>query len=65
VRLTALAVDVPTGRLQSEAEVLLRLTCEPLSLPGDGRLIALDVSQFEEALMDSGAVEPLLSHFPR
>ena len=47
------------GCLQAEAEVFLRLACEPLNLPADGRLIVLDVSHLEEALMDPRSVEPL------
>src|SRR5205807_3991129 len=65
VRLTTLAMDIPVGRLQAEADVLLRLACEPLSLPADGRLIALDVSHFEKALMDPRSVDPQRPHFLR
>ena len=32
MRLTALAMDIPIGRLQAKADVLLRLACEPLNL---------------------------------
>src|SRR2546422_4688018 len=59
VRLTTLAMDIPVGRLQAKAEVLLRVACEPLNLPIGGRLIVLDVSHFEEALMDPRSVESL------
>ena len=33
--------------------------------PGDGRLIVLDISHFEEALMDPRSVDPQRSHFLR
>ena len=56
MRLTALAMNIPMGRLQAKAEVLLRLASEPLNLPGDGRLIILDISHFEEALVDPRSV---------
>ncbi len=58
-------MDIPVGRLQAQAEVLFRLACEPLNLSGDGRLIFLDISHFEEALMDPRSVEPLLPQFLR
>src|SRR5260370_41037436 len=65
VRLTTLAMEIPIGRLQAEADVLLRLACEPLSLPGDGRLIVLDISHFEKALVYPRSVDPKRSHFLR
>jgi len=65
VRLTTLAMDIPVGPLQAEAEVLLRPACEPLNLPGDGRRIALDVGDCEEALVDPRSVDPPRPQFLR
>ena len=40
VRLMTLPVQIQVGRLQPEAEVLLRFAREPLNLPRNGRFIA-------------------------
>jgi hypothetical protein len=58
-RLTTLAKSVLIGRLRAKAEVLDRPACEPLNLPRGGRLIALDVGDFEEAPMDLRSVDSL------
>ena len=65
MRLTTLPVHIQVGRLQSEAEVLLRFACEPLNFPGNGCLIVLDIGQFEEALVDSRTVNSQRPHFRR
>src|SRR5207249_1190276 len=65
VRLTTLAMGIPVGRLQAEADVLRRLACEPLNLSGDGRQIVFNISHFEEALMDPRSVESLHPQFLR
>jgi len=49
------------GRLQAKAQVLLRLACVPLKFPVDGSLVALDVGDFEETLVDPRAAD---SHHP-
>ena len=59
MRFTALAVDIAVRRLQSEADVFLRLAREPLSFPGDSRLIVFDVGHFEKTLVDPCSAEPL------
>ena len=46
-------MDIQVGCLQAKAEVLVRLAGEPLNLPIDGRLIAIDISDFKEALVNS------------
>src|SRR5713226_9644988 len=58
-------MDIPIGRLQANAEVLLWLAGEPLNLPGDGRGVLLDVGHFEEALVDPRSVDPQSSHLLR
>src|SRR5262249_1577159 len=65
MRLSPPALEIPVGGLQAQAEVLLPLACEPLNLPDDGRLIALDVSHFEETLVNPRPVEALLPQFLR
>jgi hypothetical protein len=55
--LATLAGNIEAGCLQAKAEVLLRLACVPLSFPGDGSLVAVDVGDFEEALVDPRAVD--------
>lgn len=64
-RFTPPAVDIQISRLQSEAQVLLRLAREPLNLFGNGRLIFLDVGQFEEALVNPCPADSQHSQFPR
>src|SRR5271156_4576176 len=64
-RLATLAKSILIGRLQAKAEVLRRLACEPLNLPRSGRVIALDVSDFEEALVDPRSAESLRPQFLR
>src|SRR5258708_17673361 len=57
--LATLAKNIPMGRLQAKAEILFRPGCVPLSFPGDGSLIALDVGHFKEALVDPRATDAL------
>ena len=64
-RLATLAKNIQIGRLQAKAEVLRRLACEPLNLPCSCRIIALDVSHFEEALVDPRSAESLRPQFLR
>src|ERR1019366_3978412 len=64
-RLATLAKSILIGRLQAKAEVLHRLACEPLNLPRSGRIIALNVSDFEEALVDPRSAESLPPRFLR
>jgi hypothetical protein len=62
-RLATLAKSILIGHLQVKAEVLRWLACEPLNLPRSGRIIALDVSDFEEALVDPRSPESLCPQF--
>ena len=56
-------MEIPVGDLQAQAEV--PLACEPLYFPDDGRLIAFDVSHFEETLMNPRPIDALLPQFLR
>src|ERR1700734_3539512 len=64
-RLATLAKTILIARLQAKAKVLLWLACEPLNLPRSGRIIALNVSDFEEALVDPRSAESLRPEFLR
>src|SRR5213080_2728252 len=61
--LTTLAKSSRIRRLHAEAEILLRLPGVPLNLPFDSRLVALDIRNFEEALMEPRAIELLRPRF--
>jgi hypothetical protein len=64
-KFTALAKDIQMGRMQTKAEVLLRLAREPLNFPRGCRLIVLDVSHLEEPLVNPRSIEALHPHFLR
>ena len=62
-RLATLAESILIGRLQAKAQILLRLACEPLNLPRSSHSIALDVSEFEEALVYPRSTDSLRPQF--